>query len=390
MGWGWAAERVGIGTRDELYYLNQREDHMITFNRREIAKAVKNLASITEDSNAFPLRGYLLFCEQNGDFKITSNDLEKSLVATVSAKISGTDMCNRFLIPANKFLKICNFLKEDEVNIDVLIESIIVSAGKSKFTFSNLPTESFQTFQDFLGINKVQIESGLFCRMIKKCERFQSNADVRTQLMGECIEVKDGWFSVIASDGHRMSLQKTKIHSDLDVSVVVPREAVEMLKKILEKESVQVNLFFSNNFIKLELEKLEVYINLIDKKYVNYKIILRSSSKYKILIDKLKFIDVLKRSSFTAHSKNHGCTITTSPHGITITTKNEEKEKFEELIEGNYDFEFSVNLNLNYILDALGVIEEKKVEINCNSNDAPVIFTTQDLSETYVIMPMRE
>jgi DNA polymerase-3 subunit beta len=93
------------------------------------------------------------------------------------------------------------------------------------------------------------------------------NQDIRAYLNGLYFEVDQDNITVVATDGHRLSIGEIKQSNNLDKkkTVILPRKAVLELTKLLNKnEHDEVDIHLSENYFYLVSDNTTIISRLID------------------------------------------------------------------------------------------------------------------------------
>lgn len=99
----------------------------------------------------------------------------------------------------------------------------------------------------------------------------------------------------------------------------------------------------------------------------------------------------LTQAAILSHEKHKGVKLTLSEGKCVISSRNPEQE--EAIIECEVDYsgeEIEMGFNVNYLLDALTVVDTKAVELKMVSPESSLLITpVGDENSQMVIMPMR-
>ena len=100
------------------------------------------------------------------------------------------------------------------------------------------------------------------------------NQDIRAYLNGLFFEINKDSLTVVATDGHRLSIGEIKQNNNLDEkkTVILPRKAVIELTKLLNKSSQKMaEIHLSDNYFSLVDSNTKIISRLIDGNFPNYK-----------------------------------------------------------------------------------------------------------------------
>lgn len=101
--------------------------------------------------------------------------------------------------------------------------------------------------------------------------------DVHYYLNGVAFDMTQGSLTICATDGHRGAYVETKIAAKLKEVVIVERESIERLIKLIGKRDT-VSIVFRKDRTTAVVDGDTVRLNLIDAKYPNWRKAFMSSS----------------------------------------------------------------------------------------------------------------
>ena len=131
---------------------------------------------------------------------------------------------------------------------------------------------------------------------------------------------------------------------------------------------------------------------LIDAAFPDYRQVIPKASGKKAVVNRLAFLDSLKRISILASERTHGVRIEVHEGRMVLSSDNPDLGKArEELpIEGYNGDELVIAFNARYVRDILGILDAEKVELALNESLAPGLFREHGNEDyLFVVMPMR-
>ena len=83
--------------------------------------------------------------------------------------------------------------------------------------------------------------------------------------------------------------------------------------------------------------------------------------------------------------------LSVAPGVLTLTAHNPEQEEAQEELSIDYDGEeLEVGFNVTYVVEALGGLESKEIELGINDPHSSCALQASDEKATqYIVMPMR-
>ena len=127
--------------------------------------------------------------------------------------------------------------------------------------------------------------------------------DARHFLNGMFLEVLENKLTVVATDGHRLSMSSAETENPTDdpVNCIIPRKCITEIKRILttfkdNKENI-VEFMVTNREIIIKIDGFIVKSKLIEGNYPDYKKVFPDSLPHKLTTDKQDLKSALQRMS---------------------------------------------------------------------------------------------
>jgi DNA polymerase-3 subunit beta len=178
----------------------------------------------------------------------------------------------------------------------------------------------------------------------------------------------------------------------LEKGLLFPKKGLLELKKMLDEGSDNQNLFFllKQNSGIFKKENMMLSIRVIDEEFPNYKQALPEETKNKAIINRLHFLNSLKRISVIAEERSKAINLFFGKDTLEVFTINPVFGEGRETIPIVYEGEnIKLGFNAGYLVDSISAIDGEEVVIKIKDKDSPVTITPIDDDEyTCVIMPM--
>jgi DNA polymerase-3 subunit beta len=296
-------------------------------------------------------------------------------------------------VPGRKFLDILRALPEKaSVSVSVEAEKVVIKAGRSRFSLTTLPAAEFPVIDDINAQQTVKIPRKELLRLLEKTHFSMAQQDVRYYLNGMLLEIDAMSLRAVATDGHRLALCETELAAKAKTSqqVIVPRKGVLELQRVLTDEGT-AEIAIGTNHVRCQIGDVRFTSKLIDGRFPDYSRVIPAAAPNAIHADRDVLRQALQRAAILSNEKYRGIRITVKKNMLTVQAHNPEQEEAEEEIEVKYEGnDLEVGFNVNYLLDALAVIDGQEVELGLtDSNSSCLIRSPGNASARYVVMPMR-
>jgi DNA polymerase-3 subunit beta len=216
--------------------------------------------------------------------------------------------------------------------------------------------------------------------------------DVRYYLNGLLLETGKNVLRAVATDGHRLALCQLEVDDPkLPVQqVIVPRKGVLELQRLLGDEGRLV-VELGSNHIRIQLEGIRFTSKLIDGRFPEYERVIPQDTDNLITADRKSLRGALQRTAILSNEKYRGIRLIIRNDGVVLQAHNPEQEEAEEELEVDYKGDdIEIGFNVNYLLDALGVIESDEVTLSVVDGNSSCLLREPGNDDCkYVVMPMR-
>lgn len=352
------------------------------------------LKSVSTRTTLPILECILLIADKDG-FRLISNDLELGIeTSNIDADIMEKGIV---ALEAKVFADIIRSMPQEFVSIEVDEKNVAtITSGQAEFKISG------QNGNDFPMITKLEKEqeqkysfnSLKLKNMIKQTKFSISTDDTKQILMGELLEIKDGFINLVAIDGFRVSFRKALIGTEYpNTEVVIPSKAINEIIKILpDKDDEIVNLYFNKNYILFEISSCIVVSRLLDGEFLKYEQLFPKDYNTEVTINRLSLLSSLERA--TLISKDNKKTPVKleirEDDYLIITSRTDLGNLYEEIkvdVKGEY---LTIAFNPRYLIDALKAIEDDEIIIQFITSLSPCILRgVGSCDYKYLILPLK-
>jgi len=363
----------------------------IIAKREAILSPLQAVIGVVERRQTMPILANVLLSAKGNRLAITATDLEVELVATSEVDVQRN---GEITIPGRKLLDICRALPEGvEMTLNLEGERMVVRAKKSRFTLSTLPAAEFPTVEEINAQQVLKLPQKDFKRLLEKTHFSMAQQDVRYYLNGLLLETSSKSLRSVATDGHRLALCEVDLPEGgkAGQQVIVPRKGVLELQRILGNEEQTLEVSIGSNHVRVQIGDIRFTSKLIDGRFPEYGRVIPNQPPLVVTALREDLRQALQRAAILSNEKYRGIRFAVKPNLLTIQSHNPEQEEAEEEVEVSYDGgELDIGFNVNYLMDALAVIEGPEVQIGLtDGNSSCLIRAAQDGSARYVVMPMR-
>lgn len=361
-------------------------------NRDELLRPLVLVSGAIERKHNVPILSNVLIKVQNGLLSMTGTDLEVELVA--SAQISDPSIELNTTVPAKKLLDICKSLPDGiELTITMEGESMILRAGKSRFSLSTLAADEYPNVDEWESIASLKMSKSWFRGLIENTHFAMANQDVRYYLNGMSFEIENGLVRTVSTDGHRLALstlQMAEGNHD-QISIIIPRKGIMEVLRLVPEGDEMITINIGTNHVRVVDEGFTFTSKLVDGRFPDYRRVMPRNGDKIVVARRDVLKDAFLRVSILSNEKFRGVRLKLSPNELHISANNPEQEQAEEVVDVGYDgTELELGFNVSYILDVLNNLKCEEVQLTfIDATSSALIEAVGRTDLTYVVMPMR-
>jgi len=371
-----------------------------TISREDFLRAIGAQQNITNKKGTMAVLANVLLEVRPDHIVLTCTDLEIGLKQTIPAEVFETGILT---LPAKKLFELARESGSSTITFKEVDNCWVeISAGSSLYRLAGMVADEFPQFPAYNEENMVRIESDILADLVDKTiySIAQDKENMFTLTAGLLLKEKKDeqlYLKIITSDGHRLTIMTREIDKGcenlhLNPLTLIPRRGVQEMRKFCENK---------NNFLFGVEEKQAVLksddslliIRLLKGDFPDFQGLLNMLSKEQnsIHIDRLRFLEGLKRINLFTEDLFHAIKIDIQNNKMILTSQNSDfgsaKDEFEIDYRGN---PLSMGFNCRYFIESLQVMEGKDIIASINNQESPCMITSpEDVGFLSIIMPMK-
>jgi len=271
-----------------------------------------------------------------------------------------------------------------------------LESEKSKFNLLCLSPKDFPLVDENFNDNEFTIDSKSMLKLLNKSKFSISNDETRHYLNGVFLHQtehdKNYFLTAAATDGHRMSISKTRLNSKINFeSIILPKKTIYQLVTLLEDQETTIKICNIKSKIKFELNNSILISKLIDGKFPNYTQVIPTTNEKKLEINSNNFLSSVDRVSSVSTDKKEGVKFQLLKNILKLSVNNPNSGEGVENINAKFNSDdMNISFNSRYLIDIASQIENDLIIINLKDAASPVLI--KDLSDKnsfHVVMPMK-
>lgn len=283
-----------------------------------------------------------------------------------------------------------------DIEVDENGKGLLIS-GRNRYRFSTYPWEEFPKLpsssgaSSFCEISKEELqrildEGGIAGNMGEEFPKY---------LGAELLQIKNGEFHCVSTDGRRLSLSKAYVDKDSkDQDMLLPLSSIREFLRILSSVEVESNIKISLDGALgyFSSDNIEFSVRRVESTFPNYERILSPNTTTTLEIDRSQFISALERVDVVVRDNTRMVILILSPGGdLHLWGKAPDVGEAREVVDGIIKGEpLKVAFNVGYMIDGLKAFHGDSVSLSFNGQEGQMMMLRPKESDfLYMLMPMK-
>lgn len=338
-----------------------------------------NVQAFLEKKDASQITSHVYIEALNDVVKVKATDGEIGLLTTSKNIIIEEE--GIFTANGKKLLEIIRILKDEEITLEIIENTLHIKQNKSKFKLPTFNAQNFPSFPLIENKPQITIDSINLIKGFKKVSTSIDNNNPKFELNGALLDIKSQQTKLVGTDTRRLAIVSLETPSEKEFSLIIPKKAIlEIQKLFIDK----INIHYDETNLIIQNENYYFFTRLLNGNYPDYKRIIPSEHKMAITLPKKEMLEAIK----TITTISTEIKINFNPQSILFNslTADNVDAKTEIQIETGVNETFELNLNSRYMLDFISQVESHEFQLLLNEPTLP--FVLKDKEFITVIMPI--
>lgn len=370
----------------------------LTVAKADLQKELQLCQGVVEKRSTIPILSNVLLKAADGVLQIAATDLDVTILSSCAAKVITP---GGVTIEAKRLFDIVRSLPDEDVHVTMQENnSLLVESGTAKFRLLGLPAEDYPTLPNVTATESFTIPLDELKTMVAKVKFAITHEETRFQLNGALLKIQPAKMEMVATDGHRMALinfpQGNGKKKGTDLTILVPRKALEEIMRLESGEDGIVNFGVSENHLFFDAGERRLLARMIDVNFPNYMEVIARDNDRHVMVDRERLLSTIRRISLVANERTRAVRFDFAPGKLTVSSTNPELGDARETVPIDYAGNpFFVGLNAAYVTDFLSAVDTPTVALDLKDENSQCIGrpspSEADLpyEYLYVVMPMR-
>jgi DNA polymerase-3 subunit beta len=358
-------------------------------NSQQLYKQLQSLSGVLSTSNTMPIIGCFHFHLEENSLTVKTTDLATTLMATLPVETGRMEEAEEVAVPSKMLLDILKTFDDVPLTFDVDVTNFTVdiSSGQGQYRLAGLDASTYPAMPVAESTNRVMMDGNALVNAINKTVFATSNDDMHQQMSGIYCEMTPDGVTFVATDAHKLVRYRRKdVTCDESTNFILPKKPITIVKNILagRKEEGDVTIEYNNTNLFISFDNFYIVCRLVDGRYPNYEAAIPKDNPNKLILDRLSFLNTLKRIAIFASEATHQVRLSISANQMEISAEDLElSNNAREVIPCQYEGDpMDIGFNAKFLTEMISYLDSEQVLVELSHpSRAGIIFPYAEESE---------
>ena len=267
-----------------------------TVSSSALLSLLATTGKVINSKNTLPILDYFLMELKGNELKVTTSDLETTLVGTI--EVDNVEKEGVVAAPAKLMLDVLKECSEMPLTLEVNEANweinIAWNSGHSSVPGAN-PVSYPQTHELSEEKTEVSLDVDILVNGINKTLFATADDELRPVMNGVYFNLNESELTCVATDAHKLVKHTVECACGVKAAFILPKKPANLLKNILLKEEGEVKMTFDQKNVVFELSNSTLVCRLIEGAYPNYNVVIPQANPNKLLVDRIGLLNAIKR-----------------------------------------------------------------------------------------------
>ena len=350
----------------------------------DLLNHLQSVSRVISPKNTLPILDNFLFNLDGKTLEITASDLETTMVTSMD--LQNTSDSGIISVPARILTDTLKEFPEQPLTFDINTEtlSIVITSENGQFTIIGQNGADFPQLPVIKDDKKSNLKfaADLLEEGITSTLFATADDELRPVMNGIFMEISPEVLTFVASDAHKLVRCKySDVTTDVNASFILPKKPASLLKNLLAREKADVIIEVDDKNALFTLSNYKLICRLVEGNYPSYNSVIPTDNQNKMIIDRQKFLNTLKRVSVFSNQASNLVKLHLTGNQLTISAQ---------------DIDFSISayerLSCQYEGDEMdiGFKSVFLIEILNNLQSSDVVMELSDPSRAGLFLPLEK
>jgi len=297
----------------------------------------------------------------------TASDTETILTSVIDLVESSGE--GTYALSSIKLLDALKALPDQPITIEINENSLEVTIyyqhGKYKFVAQDASVYPVLKKVD-QAVGSLVLPASVLLRGINITYFASGDDSMRPVMSTMVMDVAPDCITFVASDAHKLVRMKNmSVKGDSPAILLIPKKPTNILRSLLPKESGEVSIQYDGLNLFFGMSDYQMICRLVEGRYPNYNAVIPANNPYKIVIDRIAFLNALKRVSIFANQSTSLVKLAITENQIQLTSQDIDfSTSAEETVSCQYEGEsLIIGFKAEFLIDIVSNLETEDIVI---------------------------
>jgi DNA polymerase-3 subunit beta len=366
----------------------------LVVRKSDLLRELQLFQGIVERNNTIPVLANVLMEADGEELKFLATDLQVALRSRCPASVAKG---GKLTLPAKKLFEIIRMLPETEIRIEQDKSGVRVAADRFDSKMQAMPADDFPSLPHPSGTAALQLPARRLGEMIARTQFATTSDDTRYFLNGVLLVAGGGRYSLVATDGHRLSLVSAELEGEgpaEEIRVLLPKKTVSELARLALETEAPVQYERQENHLFFKVGERVLISRMIEAQFPAFERVVPKGNDKVIEFERERLANALKRVGQLSPERSKAVRFAIEEGKVEVSSSSPEFGEAKEtiLIDDYKGSPLQIGFNGQYVLQFLDVVGTDKVALELKDEVSQAVMKPvgqEGFSYTYVLMPMR-
>ena len=335
---------------------------------------------VISNKNTLPILDYFLMELSGTTLKVTTSDLETTLVGSI--EVDSVETEGTIAAPAKLMLDSLKEFPELPLEIDVNDKNweIRINWKSGSLSIPGASAVSYPAVPQLSAEKKeIELDVDTLVNGINKTIFATADDELRPVMNGIYINLQPESLTFVGTDAHKLVKYESETRNEVSSSFILPKKPANLLKSVLLKEEGAIAVAFDSKNAMFSLKSHTLVCRLIEGSYPNYNAVIPTGNPNKVLVDRIELVNGIKRVAVCSNPTTNLIRMEIADNRINLAAQ-------------DIDFSVSANETISCSYDGqpieIGFKSAFLVEILSNMDTPTVVVELADSPRAGVFKPV--
>ena len=351
---------------------------------------------VISNKNTLPILDYFLMELSGTTLKVTTSDLETTLVGSI--EVDSVETEGTIAAPAKLMLDSLKEFPELPLEIDVNDKNweIRINWKSGSLSIPGASAVSYPAVPQLSAEKKeIELDVDTLVNGINKTIFATADDELRPVMNGIYINLQPESLTVVGTDAHKLVKYESETRNEVSSSFILPKKPANLLKSVLLKEEGAIAVAFDSKNAMFSLKSHTLVCRLIEGSYPNYNAVIPTGNPNKVLVDRIELVNGIKRVAVCSNPTTNLIRMEIADNRINLAAQDIDfSVAANETISCRYDGQpIEIGFKSTFLVEILSNMDTPTVVVElADSTRAgvfkPVYDDKQTSSTLMLLMPM--